>query len=91
MIILSSPSKRVGDPPMLFACSKFLLKVRKEYNFETTCEVLFFLCVCFINCSARPGDAAGVGHLSHHVSGVDNLRRSCLDIRMSLDEEENSK
>ena len=49
------------------------------------------VCWCFINCSARAGDAAGVGHLSHHASGVDNLRGSCLDIRMSLDEEENSK
>lgn len=45
----------------------------------------------FCGCSARPGDAAGVGHLSHHVSRLAGLRGGRLDLCLPLDEEENSK
>lgn len=50
----------------------------------------FFKCV-FINCSARVGDATGVGHLSHHFSWLAGLRSSGLDIGLSLDEEKDCK
>lgn len=49
------------------------------------------VCVCVCNCSAGIRDAAGVGHFSHHVSRVADLRRSGLDICLPMDEEENSK
>lgn len=44
-----------------------------------------------MNRSAWLGDATGVGHLPHHVSGVAGLRRPGLEIRLPLDAEENSK
>lgn len=51
-----------------------------------------YVCVCvFFNRSARVGDAARVGHLSHHFSRVAGLCSGGLDIRLSLDEEKNSK
>jgi len=44
-----------------------------------------------MNRSARDRDATGVGHLSHHFGWVNRLCSFGLDIRLSLDEEKNSK
>lgn len=68
---------------------------------ELSClELLFFThlnpyfnqtVTLFIICSAWIRDAADVGHLPHHSGRVAGLCRSRLGIRLSVDEEENSK
>lgn len=69
-----------------------LLKIPLECVMPVHDFVFFFFFKCvFINCSARVGDATGVGHLSHHFSWLAGLRSSGLDIGLSLDEEKDCK
>lgn len=68
-----------------------LLKIPLECVMPVHDFVFFFFFCVFINCSARVGDATGVGHLSHHFSWLAGLRSSGLDIGLSLDEEKDCK
>lgn len=47
--------------------------------------------LCVSDCSAGTGDAAGLGHLSHHLSRVAGVRSSSLDFCLPVDEEEDCK